>query len=273
MADQDTTVKVENGEEVDTSVETGNTEDENVDTSSQEDTSTDTGKDENESESTDEGGESTDETEDEGKVEFKKRFTQFEGETLEDYVKKLEDGYAASSTEGQRKAIEAKKATEKFDQVAKLIASDPALAKKLSEATGEDAPKVVNDPALDFARQQMEESYKKDFDAFSAKHPDLADEPEKLQSLIEEMDIIAAAHEKRGNRLTMAQGLQKAWVSLGYDETDSKDDVINKTKEQASSTSTTKGKPSPRGDQFTPEQIAVAKKMGLTPKQLAEYNK
>lgn len=273
MADQDTTVTAENGETIDEEVETLTGEDETNQEDNQEDQA-DTGTEDDESESEDDEQETDTETEDKDAIAFKKRFTQLKGETPEEYLKNLEDAYANSSTEGQRLAQRTKEAEQKFQQVAQLVATDPKFAKQLADATGEDAQKVIVDPALEFAREQMEERYKEDYAKFTDIHPEVAADKDIQQALVDELDAIGAAYEKRGVKLSLFDGLKKAWVSLGYDESDKKEDVVNKAKEQASKgTPKAKGTLAKKTQEFSADQIAVAKKMGLTPEQLAEYNK
>jgi len=271
MADQDTTEKVENDKKAEEIVETTQVEDEKSEDNTQED-STDTGKEQSEEKTEDD--KSKGETKEETKAEFKKRFTQLKGETPEEYIKNLEDAYANSSTEGQRTAKEAKDATERFNKVAALVATDPAFAEKLATATDENATSPVIDPATKWAKEQMEKEYSKDYSAFAELHPEMVSDEKLRTEVIDELDIIGQAYEARGKTLSMAEGLKKAWNSLGYDETDKKDDVVNQTKEQASTTSTQTSK-STGSDKptFTKAQIEMAEKMGLTVEQLAEYNK
>lgn len=271
MANQDTTDKVENGENIDKGVEVANATDETEQKDNQNNQS-ETGE-QNEVKSEDSTSEDDTQTKDETKVEFKKRFTQLKGETPEEYLKNLEDAYANSSTEGQRTAKEAKEATAKFAKVAQLVASDPDFAARLDAATDENAPKPLVDPAIAWAKQEMDKEYTRDYRAFSDLHTQMISDPEIRDNMIAELDIISAANEARGKRLSMADGLRKAWISLGYDELDKKDDVVNKIKEQASTTSTQTTKKSDSKQEFTAEQIAMAAKMGLTEKQLAQYYK
>jgi len=271
MANQDTTAEVESGEDIDKGVETAKVVDETNQDNTQEDQA-DTGNEQSGEESED-GGDT--ETKEETKAEFKKRFTQLKGDDIDEYLKNLEDAYANSSTEGQRLNQRATEAERKFNQVATLVATDPDFAAKLVDATGEESPAPIVDPALQWAKQKMEEDYAKDFKAFADAHPEVVSDPDLYNRVVAELDIIASAHEARGTKLSMAEGLRKAWISLGEDETDKKEDVMNKTKEQASAT-TPQGTAKKTGEEtqgFTPEQIAVAEKMGLTVKQLAEYNK
>ena len=95
------------------------------------------------------------------------------------------------------------------------------------------------------------------------------------QQLIEELDIIGDAAERRGRQLTMEEGLKKAWISLGKDESDKKEAVVNKTKQQASKSAPGASKPKDNSGkpEFTKEQLEVAKRMGVSPEQLAKYSK
>lgn len=270
MADQDTPVVDTSNEDEAPVVETVKTEDEQEVVDPLKPVDTETGdeiKEEDESEGI------KPET-DEDAPKFQKRFTQFQGDTPEEYIKNLETAHANALTEGQRKTLEAKKTQERFDQVAKLVATDPDFAAKLAAATGDEAPKVVVDPAVEYARSQMETEYAKDYSTFVDSHPSLATDTDKQEAVIQELDIIAAANEKRGVRLSMAEGLRRAWISLGYDKDESKDDLVDKVKDQASKPQAPAKVKSPsKKSDFTEEQIAVAKKMGLTPETLAEYNK
>jgi len=269
MADQDTTVTIENGEKVEKPVETTPVEDENLEADELNQEETDTGTDEAENEEAD--GEA--ETESESEAEFKKRFSQFGGETPEEYLKQLEDAYANSSTEGQRLSKEAKDAKEKYDKVAAFIANNPDFAKQLED--NETAPQPPVDPALAFARQQMEAQYEKDWGEFTGLHPELVGDQELTNELIDELDIITMASQQKGRTLSMADGLKKAWISLGKQANDDKETIVTKTKEQASksSPSTSKPKASSGKQEFTAEQIAVAKKFGLSPDDLAKHSK
>ena len=269
MADQDTTVTYENGDKVDNKVETTQVEDEQLNNEEPNKEVTDTGA-ENE-ELDDEDGKKT-ETEEDEEYKFQKRFTQFKGDTPEEYLKELEEAYANSSTEGQRNSKEAKEAKEKLDKILTAVANNPELAKALEEA--DNAPKPKEDPALVFARQQMEQQYEKDWTDFTRLHPELVGNQELTNELIDEMDAIAYAAERRGKTLTMAEGLQKAWVSLGKQTADDKEKIVNKTKEQASKPAPGASKPKQTSSkqEFTPEQIAVAKKMGISAEDLAKYS-
>ena len=270
MADQDTTVTYENGDKVDKEVETTQVEDENLENEELNKEVTDTGAEDEELD--DEDGKKT-ETEEDEEDKFQKRFSQFKGDTPEEYLKELEEAYANSSTEGQRNSKEAKEAKEKLDKILTAVANNPELAKALEEA--DNAPKPKEDPALVYARQQMEQQYEKDWGDFTRLHPELVGNQELTNELIDEIDAIAYAAERRGKILTMAEGLQKAWVSLGKQAADDKEKIVNKTKEQASKPAPGASKPKQNSgkQEFTPEQIAVAKKMGISAEDLAKYSK
>ena len=268
MATQDTTVTDENGEDVNKEVETTQVEDENLGADELNKEVTDTGT-ENENVE-DEDGKT--ETEDEDEDKFQKRFTQFGGDTPEEYLKNLEEAYANSSTEGQRNSKEAKEAKEKLDKILTAVANNPELAKTLADV--DNAPAKKEDPALVYARQQMEQQYEKDWGEFTSLHPELVGNQALTDELIDEMDAIAYAAERRGKTLTMAEGLNKAWISLGKQAADDKEKIVNKTKEQASKPAPGASKPKQNSgkETFTPEQIAVAKKMGVSAEDLAKYS-
>lgn len=267
MADQDTTVNVQNGESIDEEVETTQVEDEASKNENQEDV-TDTGEETTEESESDGNAE----TEEEAEEKFQKRFSQFKGDTPEEYLKELEDAYANSSTEGQRNSKEAKEAKEKLDKILSAVANNPELAKVLDEA--DNAPAKKEDPALVYARQQMEAQYERDWGDFTSKHPELVGNQELTNELIDELDAISYAAERRGKTLTMAEGLAKAWVSLGKQAADDKEKIVNKTKEQASKPAPGASKPKQNSgkETFTAEQIAVAKKMGVSAEDLAKYS-
>jgi phage I-like protein len=121
----------------------------------------------------------------------------------------------------------------------------------------------------------MEQQYEKDWGDFTRLHPELVGNQELTNELIDEMDAIAYAAERRGKTLTMAEGLQKAWISLGKQAADDKEKIVNKTKEQASKPAPGASKPKQNSgkQEFTAEQIAVAKKMGISAEDLAKYSK
>lgn len=272
MTAQDTTVTdTEVNEEVDNPVETLQEEDEQLDNQENQENVTDT--EENEGESESEEGEQPKPTEEE-EAKFEKRFSQIQGETQEDYLKNLEEAYRNSSTEGQRLAIEAKEDKKFRDQVAAAIANDPDLAARLQGTVGKEAPAPYVDPALAYARELRDEQFNKEYGQFTDAHPEMISDEALREKVLGELETFADAYAASGRRLGMAEGLKKAWISLGLDIDDKKEKVMTQAKTQAAQP---QAQPKPKAPvakpQFTDEQIAFAKKMGLSPEQLAEYSK
>lgn len=273
MATQDTTEDTtEEVEEVEDQVETVDTEDEQLDTETENDKTTET-ENENEEETEDEEGDKP-KPDDEEEAKFEKRFSQIQGDTPEEYTKNLEEAYRQSSTEGQRLAMETKEAQKWRDQVAAAVAKNPEIAQLLEAATGENAPAPFVDPALAFAREQMNNTFAKEYSEFTEAHPEMLSDEKLKDEVLEELRVFADAYDAKGKRLGMAEGLKKAWISLGLDADDKKEKVMTTAKTQAAQPKT---QPKPKAPaakpQFSDAQLEFAKKMGLTEAQLAEYSK
>lgn len=271
MATQDTT-EDEVLEQVEGQVETEQSEDENANDEVLEQESEET-EDENEEESEDEEGDKP-KPDDEEESKFQKRFSQIQGDTPEDYAKNLEEAYRQSSTEGQRLALEAKQNKEFRDKLAAAVAADPELAKRLEAATGEKAPTPQVDPALAWAKEEMNKTFAKEYNEFTDVHPEMLSDDALRDEVLDELRLLADVYDAKGKTLGMAEGLKKAWASLGYAEKDNKDKVMTQAKNQAAAPKVqSKPKAKIEKPEFSEEQISFAKKMGLTPEQLAEFNK
>jgi hypothetical protein len=274
MATQDTTEEVQEDQNLENQVETGNTEDEQLDENGKPITNSDTEENEEGAESTEGDQSDGTQTEDEEASEFKKRFTQIKGDTPEEYLPNLEEAYRNSSTEAQRLAKEAKDLQKRVDQIGALVAKNPELAKALEEGTGEGAPSPIVDPALQYAREQMQQTFEREYNEFADLHPELNTDDELKEKVIEELQILADVYDRRGQRLGMAEGLKKAWISLGLDADDSKEKAATQAKQQAAKPNT-QGKPksTTKAPEFTDAQIAMAQKFGLSAEDLAKYSK
>lgn len=273
MADiQDTPTTGLDEEEVTNPVETPTGEDEQEDTSNPTGDDVETGK---ENEDAEDSEDVEDEPNDEDQPEFKRRFTQYKGETLEEYVKNLEKAHASSTTEAQRIAKEMKTLradSENYNKVLELVANNPDVAAAIEKAGGEVKGEPKVDPAIEYAREQMNKQLQKEWDDFADLHPDIVEDKDLQKELLDELEAVDQIFAARGRKLTMTKGLEIAWRNLGND--DDKDKVMDKAKEQASKPNTQgNGKPKSDKPQFTDEQLAVAKKMGVSPEQLAEYSK
>lgn len=274
--DKDEDLKTEDStEEIDTGTkpEDETTDDKDED-GTEDDAEADKGDDDSEDDDGTEDGED-DKTDDEDKPEFKKRFTQIKGENADEYLPNLEEAYRNSTTEGQRLAIENKTLKADKDAMASLIANNPDIAKMISDKTGGKMPEALVDPAIMQARQDMEERQTKEYNAFVDKHPDLESDPDLQKKILATLTEFGAAARRDGRILGMDEGLRKAWAFHGL-ETNSKEDIASKAKENAARGRTTNGGKKPSGSgkgTLTPEQIAVGKKWGLTEQQLIDANK
>lgn len=237
----------------------GETQDETEETKSEDETQTTDNKSD---ESEDEGDaakseeESKDETdEEEDKPTFDKRFPRFEGETLEEYVKNLEEGYANSSSEAVRLSREL---TKLKDEKLAAIAND-----KGSDETTVPAP----NPDLEWAKNQRETEWKKDWEEFAELHPEVNQDDtlfKEFDSLTGEMFSLIQKREHRTPSLREA--MVKAWAVMNPDEgkLSKEEEIALKTKDTGSDTKkkgVSKDAPKP---QFTDKQIETAKKVDPT---------
>jgi len=273
MADPVVTDEEEVIEDVEEQVETPIGEDENLD--DQEETEESENEDQEQEESEEEDGEQP-KSDDEEEPKFEKRFTQIKGDTPEEYAKNLEEAYRNSSTEGQRNATELKEAKEELSKIGAVIAKNPELAKALNDALdgAAPAPAQKEDPAIEYARNEMKKKLDGEYNAFVDIHPEMATDNELREEVLKELSLLADAAAAGGRSLGMEEGLKKAWISLGYDADDSKEETIRKAKEQASKPGTPgKTKTAKTKATLTDEQISMGKRYGLSEKQLLEFAK
>lgn len=263
MATQDTSKEDEVLETKD-DVETSTEEDEI--TEGEETEATEETEDSDDEESEDEDEQS--ETEDEEEPEFKKRFTQFKGDSFEEYTPKLEEAYGNLLREMTRIKQEDKGKQAKLDSVMAAAAKDPEFAKKLDELMGGEAESVTVDPALLKARQDMEATMEKEYNAFVDLHPELESDPQLADEVFALVEEFGATSRKQGKIMSMKDALTKAWTFLGKDDAEEK--VVIKAKEVAAKPKTgSTAKKTTKKSEFTEEQVRIAKKWGLTPEQLA----
>lgn len=253
MADEVDSTVVD--EEVD---ETEEVDQETEDESEVEETEEETTEDE---ETTTEEDEESDDSE-EPEPQFDKRFTQFKGDSLPEYTKNLEEAYANSSGEAVKLNKLLTEYKQKLDQITGAVANDPELAEKLN------VPKVSTDPALDYARQQMEEKMQSEYDAFAKNHPEIESDPELSERLTKRLTILSrSVSSEEGRQLGMMEGLEMAWASLGLGN-NSQEATRMAAKSVAAVTKTASAKKSVPKSTFTPAQLAMAERMGLTEKDL-----
>jgi hypothetical protein len=266
---QDDDQELDNDEE---EVETPDTGEDDADADDQDEDQDDSAEEEAEDEEDSDDDESDDsEEDDEETTEFNKRFSQIKGDTPEEYLANLEDAYSKSSTEGQRLNGELTKTQQQVDKIMALVAKDPELAKKIETVAGDDAEDVLVDPALAYARAEMQKQMKTDYEEFVAEHSELEDDPELQQEVANLLEQFGEVARKQGKILTMREGLEKAWAFLGKDR-DDKDELRNKVKKTAAKPSTSSSKKPKAASKLTPEQLAIAKRFGLSEKEvLANY--
>lgn len=269
MATQDNPTEdavLEDQDEVETSQEEDETN-QDVQDESEEET-----EDSDESEDSEEDDDKS-ETDDDDEPEFKKRFTQFKGDSYEEYVPELEKAHANLLGEMTRLKQADKDKQGKLDAVMAAAARDPEFAKKLDELMGDDAQEVTVDPALLKARQDMEESMAKEYQEFVDEHPELETDPVLGKQVLEQVTELGHLARKQGKILSMGKALKKAWA-LVHEDDDTPEKVVTKAKEIATKPKAggSPKKPVKKTD-FTEEQLSVAKKWGLTPEQLAAAKK
>lgn len=272
MADKDTS----NEEVIDTTDEEVETTDVNdVEDESSEGEDTDTEDDEDESdegdEASDEDGSDEDDSDEEDEdPEFKKAFSQIKGDTALEYLPNLEEAYRKSTTEGKRLSGENKDLQGRIDQINAAVAKNPELAKLIMEATGEDAVPPTVDPGVQLARQEYNDKIAKDLDTFLGEHQTLADDESLMTEFMENVATIGAAERAKGRIIDPMKAYKKALGMMDYD--DSKDKLVDAAKSTASKPKTPAAKKvakkSDKSNSLTPEQIAYAKKFGLTEKEL-----
>jgi len=215
----------------------------------------DTNEDETNDEATDESDDSEGE-EDSEEQTFERRYKQFKGETLEEYVKNLEEGYSNSSAEAVRMNRELKRLREeKLSTIANTDTDD------------KEEPKKQEDPALIYARQKMEEDAQKDYKSFSKLHPEIDETSDQFdESLFEEFDKEAGyardyLYRTTGKIPTLMDAMKRAWAVMDL-ETESNEEKLAMSAKSAGSGTKAKGtakeQPKPK---FSDAQIENVKKM------------
>lgn len=264
MATQDTTE--DNSKETldDEELETTATQEEDDTSSENEDEDeseeTEDSDDDDETEDSDE-----EETEDEDESEFEKRFTQFKGETYEEYTPNLEKAYGELLGKVTRLEQSAKNDAQNMDAIRSAIKNDPDFAKKLDDMLDGKSQDVTADSATLYARQQLESQMEKEYNEFVESHPELESDPTIQEKVLKTLGDFGNQSKKEGKIMSMGDALRKAWAYHGYSDT--KEKVLAKAKESASkskngnkakktTTTSTKAK-------HSPEQLAYAKKWGV----------
>lgn len=235
-------------DKLDSQDETEEIESEEVDEETQDDSDDEQASEEVKEEET---SEDSDEEESSEPDAFDKRFTQFKGDTLDEYTKNLEEAYANSTAEYAK------------------------LTKNQAEQRQQEVPEgqPATDPALLYARQQMETQQSQEYDAFAKEHPEIESDPEVGEKMTKRLATLArTVLAEDGKVLGMAEGLSMAWASLGLGN-NQQENTRMAAKDAAATTRTASVKKNSAKPQFSQAELEAAKKMGLTEKDLIANTK
>lgn len=226
-----------------------------VDEETQDETSVeDTTSDDDGEETDDEADDSDSDEESDEPEQFERRFTQFKADDPATYAKQLEDAYAKSTQEGQRlyQEVETLK-----DEVMNLTANrKPGDSEDDTDNTEQSVAERI---VMSEYRKRSREAY----DTFVEKHPELKEDTVLAQRLQKKVGIAArVAMEEDNEMLDMDEALRIGWAALGYsdDSGSNTDDEAQKIKEQTSVSKTTNKKKKTKKSDYTPEQLAVARR-------------
>lgn len=183
-----------------------------------------------------------------------------EGDTLEDYLKRVEGAYGASSKEGKRLSDELERF--KGDQLSK-IAKGTDLDSDDSDdqgATDKDGMPSFGD---NWARSEMRRRNNEAFESFAKEHPELQGETgEPLRDAVKRKfaTYASAEYTETGEIPTDIKPLlNAAWAAVAPDssEIDKRSDL----KDHMSSSKTSSAKKRESKSQFSEEQVATAQKL------------
>lgn len=250
-------------------------DDDQEDKGAEEDEETDEGDDEDESD--DSEADEEDEEDDSGESEFKKRFTQIKGDTPDEYLENLENTYLESSSEGVRLSQENKDFKEKLDTLVGAITSDKELAAQVEAKIGKaQAEGIARDPAIDYARSNVEAQWKQEWNDFSEVNPDVVTNPELSKRVVETLQALSETVAKTEKRtLGMKEGLDMVAGIMKLNQVSKEDKVRMAAKGQAqgktvSGSSDKRAKPT---SGLTDAQLKFAKRMGYSEDQVRKFNK
>jgi hypothetical protein len=199
---------------------------------------------------------------------FQKRFTQFKGDTPEEYLKNLEDAYGHSSAEATRLVQSQRETQLKLDQIMSQVANDPQLAEKLQTQATTQAPQTQTpnpqmDPMLAYAKQNVQNQWEKEYHEFVGEHQELQTDQDLNKKVIDTLSVVSTTMQQTQGRLQgMAEGLRMAWQILGHPLNDSEETTRMAVKNAASQSKTAVGRPtpSPSKPKFTQAQLAFARR-------------
>lgn len=213
-----------------------------------------------------------------------RRFSQFKGDgSDEDYLKNLEEGYAKSSTEGQRLSQELKETNRRLEAINRVLSSNPDMAEALRKAMGEnpqgDSKKKDDnrDPFLRNSEREWREKSEKEAQEFIDANPEVLSDPKVNEDVKKWMRIFSQAELEENDRLmTAGEAMAKAYDYLGLEnKMKSKTELASKAKKAAAPTrpQPAKKKSKSTSKEFTDQQLDYARRMGISKEILSKYNK
>lgn len=265
--------------------DTGSEDDDDSSDDSEEDDSSDDSSDDSDDSSEEDDDSEDDDDEDEDDSSSERRFSQFKGDgTDKDYLKKLEDGYANSSQEGQRLNQELDTTKRRLAAIERVTAADPKLAEALQKAMGgdqqggsEDKDKSNRDPFLRNSEREWREKSNEEAQKFAEANPEVLTDPKikadvkRLMANFSQMEL-----DQNDRLMTAGEAMAKAYEYLGLDnKMKSKTDVAAQAKKDAAPArpQPSKKKSKSSAKEFTDQQIKFADKMGVSKETLSKYNK
>lgn len=208
-------------------------------------------------ENEDEPVETDEESDDEDSPKFEKRFTQFKGDSPEEYLKQLENAYDNSSKEAVRLLEENKRL--KSEMLTKIANGDVPDPKE------ENAKKT---PAELWAESQMQREWTKQYKEFVSDPDKAIIETDPV--MFERLDKLTGKfaqfiQDTEGRIPELKEVLDMAWDYMNRDNKDSKEDKVAMAVKDAGASPKVKSDKKERPkSQFTDEQIETARKLDPT---------
>ena len=230
------------------------------------------------------------EKEDSQEEVFTGKLNQFTAKSADEYIKKIEDAYLNSSTEGQRLNRELKDKQSEMEVISKVINADPSLktafADKLygagydNDDSGFTPAQVAvikqavqeavgNVPAIKNIDADRTEKDREVYTKFLQGHPELNTNPQMVAELEEYFGVIANATAQKGELVNFEKTLSKAWnVVSGGDSLDTAKKIYQKDAASMASTASEGNSKSPRS--LSPQEKRLAEAFGLSDKDYLE---
>lgn len=249
-------------------------------------------EDEDESEEDDSEEETEEESEEETEDDSKKyRFEQFAGESDEEYIKNLEEGYENSSKEAVRLKNEADVSTRRLNAIMDAAKADPKLGEALQNALTEagttaesletkpgDDVETSNNPFLKAAETEWKTKSQQEAKEFVEANPEVLSDPEINGKVRHWMEVFTREEmQQNGKLLTAGEALEKAYNHLGLENKLKKEEDLaaaaKKNSAPSRPKSSTPKKKKSSGKDFTQSQLDYASKLGLSKEKLEKYAK